>query len=1092
MKKILSQLLNIKSGEEKIVFLLILHFMFIGVVRIFNSTACYSLFFSEFNATTLPYLYIGSAFVTTSISVVYLRFTRNLTLFQQLAITLTFLISVMLTLRFILGSFQANWLVLLLPMWVEVIRALTSLEGWELAGNLLDVRQGKRLFGIVGGGIRVAIIFGGMTMAMIVDWSGVINLFLISAFGLFGCLLSLIYIARKYSLVSPSDTSADTSSQTQKEAISYRALFNNRYILMIIVLVIIFNFGYYFTDNIFFNQAEVWYPTDKEFANFYGIFSSLSGMLTLIMISITGPIITRYGIRIGLIVMPITIAIGSIAMITLGTISTTILFWIAVMLYAAVNALDSSIDQSSNQILFQPLLNKQRGLLRALTEGIAGPIALGLTGVILLILNNVLNFSVFGLAGFLLVIAFSWLGLTVFLGHEYKNALVNMLSKRRLGGELLTLDSNSLRFLREGLQSSNPEVMIYSLNMLLEHDKDNTEKYVNKLVSHPSTEVRQVVLRKIEQLEIISALPLVRNIIRSEKSHELQSRALRTLVVLGNESDFDEVCRYLDHHNQAVRLGAMVGLMRSGSIEGILVAGEHLISLINSKIPQERVFAAEILGEIGVKNFYRPLLKLLHDEHPNVQRASVIAAGKLKNPKLWQPLIEYLSVTGIRRFAKHALTVSGVEVVPELIDAFHQKMNDRDALIRIVNIMERVGGENTLSFLSDKIDFRDEETRYNILVALKNLKYQVDEKERPRVETAIETEFSENILILTCLADTADNELVTMLHESLEHEFEQSRDRILMLFSFIYDRDSILKTRNNLSLDQSDKQAYAIEVLDVLLSQKHKSRFLSLVEHASYDQRIKKLQPKPPYTPLEIGSLLQNIITVKNIDLGAWVKACAIYLAVALEIHETYQTVVLATQNPDPLIRDTSIKALSTLKPIEYQPYLSSLSQDFIPFLTKAIEQKRKERQEKNMLSTIEKVMVLKKVDLFRYSPHETLVEVVNILEEVELSAEEVLFNKGDIGDSMYMVIYGKIRIFDKKSTFDYKIAGQSFGEMAILDKRATRSASAAATEDTFLFRLGEEPFSELMADRFEIVEGVIQVLLDHINNVMQKRIQNS
>jgi len=60
-------------------------------------------------------------------------------------------------------------------------------------------------------------------------------------------------------------------------------------------------------------------------------------------------------------------------------------------------------------------------------------------------------------------------------------------------------------------------------------------------------------------------------------------------------------------------MGAMVGLLRSEGIEGVLAAGESLLELTKSPEPAKRQFAARVLGEVGISSFYRPLSKLLQD-----------------------------------------------------------------------------------------------------------------------------------------------------------------------------------------------------------------------------------------------------------------------------------------------------------------------------------------------------------------------------------------------------------------------------------------------------------------------------------------------
>jgi CRP-like cAMP-binding protein len=128
------------------------------------------------------------------------------------------------------------------------------------------------------------------------------------------------------------------------------------------------------------------------------------------------------------------------------------------------------------------------------------------------------------------------------------------------------------------------------------------------------------------------------------------------------------------------------------------------------------------------------------------------------------------------------------------------------------------------------------------------------------------------------------------------------------------------------------------------------------------------------------------------------------------------------------------------------------------------------------MLSTIEKVILLKDVDLFSEMPDELLAEVASLLTEVELAAGQMVFAKGDNGDSLYVIVDGEVRVFDGAHTINHLGEGEVFGEMALLDTEP-RMASVVAVSDTLMLRLEQEPFFDLMETRSEVARGVIRVL---------------
>ena len=134
------------------------------------------------------------------------------------------------------------------------------------------------------------------------------------------------------------------------------------------------------------------------------------------------------------------------------------------------------------------------------------------------------------------------------------------------------------------------------------------------------------------------------------------------------------------------------------------------------------------------------------------------------------------------------------------------------------------------------------------------------------------------------------------------------------------------------------------------------------------------------------------------------------------------------------------------------------------------------------MLSTVEKVLILKTVPMFSQTPDNVLADVANLLEEVDVSENEAIFRQGDAGDSLYVILDGKVRVHDGERLLNYLGEREVFGEMALLDPEP-RLASVTAMESTHLFRLDQASFYDLMTERPEVATGIIRVLTGHLRN---------
>lgn len=88
--------------------------------------------------------------------------------------------------------------------------------------------------------------------------------------------------------------------------------------------------------------------------------------------------------------------------------------------------------------------------------------------------------------------------------------------------------------------------------------------------------------------------------------------------------------------------------------------------------------------------------------------------------------------------------------------------------------------------------------------------------------------------------------------------------------------------------------------------------------------------------------------------------------------------------------------------------------------------------------------------------------------EEKRCAPETTVFREGDAGDAIYVVARGRVRISRRISGGEEAFAilgpGEIFGEMALLDPRAGRSADARAHEESVVLELSRERFDALEA----------------------------
>lgn len=129
---------------------------------------------------------------------------------------------------------------------------------------------------------------------------------------------------------------------------------------------------------------------------------------------------------------------------------------------------------------------------------------------------------------------------------------------------------------------------------------------------------------------------------------------------------------------------------------------------------------------------------------------------------------------------------------------------------------------------------------------------------------------------------------------------------------------------------------------------------------------------------------------------------------------------------------------------------------------------------------TIERVLILKSVEIFSAVSEEHLEEVASLLIEEQHTKGTVLIHKGEIGESMYIICEGKVKVYDGDTVFDRLGKGKIVGELSVLSP-LPRTASVMVEEDAFIFKIDREAFLELLAEEYELMRGVIEVLVSRI-----------
>jgi hypothetical protein len=1027
------------------------HSFFTGTSTVFFETAASALFLAHYDATFLPYVYLVAALVSIVGGLGYTRAKERVAFAPLMTGTLVLVLGMTCVLRLGLGLGEAGWLIFTMMIAYRLLSMLTDLEYWAVAARLYDVRQSKRLFGLVGSGEVAARVVGSFSVPLLVGVLGVANLLWLSATGLGVCLALLFVILKDFPDVgSRAGEEADTGTPSRDRR-TIHWLWSSPYLKAIFILSFFAVLGKYFVDFAFLSEMQTRWHEVETLASFFGVFSGVTQVVNLgIRVLVSGRLLNRFGILVGLLVLPSAHFLCTLAILGVAAVPIpAAVFWLAIGNQGLYKTLKHPVDNPSFKVLYQPLPRRERLAAQIGVEVIVTPIAIALAAALMLVFSRPALATTKSFAALMLLNFASWAVAAFFAFREYRRALVKALEKRTLDRTEFSLeDEQSITLVRAKLSSERADEVIFALDLLQRIDHPSLPLHFQELLNHPSPDVRFYVLLTIEKRRTPGITYAVSRVAAGESSVRVRAVALRALAALGDPRG--EVPSYLGHPDREVERGALIGLLHGPQESANRRARVRVLELCRSKAADDRVLAARVLGETDLQD---PELfdRLLADEHTEVRRAALRAAGRRRDERFVPRILDHLGEPRYRGDAARALVEAGEKAGLPLARALVDP--DRPAALRtrIARLTRRLPSFAHREALWQAYESGSGQLRQVALEALGALQYHVKESDSPVVARSIEAEVQESAWKLGILCDIEGSAPLQSLAESLREEIAQSRARVFLLLSFLYDRRTVVSARDNLDSSSRERRAYAAEILEVTLSQELKELALPLLDHSSPEDRLSRLGrrfPQPRRSGVEpLGEILRSTDgTIRN-----WTRACAIYGASKLGGTEFFSELARMIGDPSPLVAETARWASN-------QKESARSSNGSHPMLT------------------IEKVLLLKGVSMFSATSEDTLADVASVLEEVELRPGELVFSKGDPGNSMYIVVSGRVRVFDGAKTINYLGEREIFGELALLDPEP-RSASVESAEETRLFRLDRDTLFELMTDNVGVVSGIMQVL---------------
>jgi ATP:ADP antiporter, AAA family len=1051
MKARLLRFLDVEPDEAGRVSLLFIMGIFMGLFIATISVASQTLFLTYFSESKdLPVALFYSGIFGVIATVVY-NFLQNRIPFPLLA-TISLLIIVATTgfIEFGEGFFEKPedmyefGFTQILPF-----TFITFLVFWGSFGRMFNLRQAKRLVGVVDIGAMLTTIAAYFAIPVILAYFQLETkfLFTIGLGSIIAFLLTFLYLTFRH--LNKAITFAQERKMYKKlEAVDF---FKNRYILYMSLFVIFSMVAVTFVDFSFFNVATIYMgETPEKLANFLSLFEG-----TIVVFSAgvdlfgTDRLNKEYGPRVSLLVNPVLLGLFTIGALVIGLVfgsaagggSFVVFFMVIALSKLIIRSLKEAVDQPTFKNYLLPIQSDIRIDVQTKIEGIITAFATVVAGGLIILINesgltNLIYVTIFTLPFLAL-----WYLATNRMHKNYKDTLQHTLVKNKESAQTSVVKEYTINSLLEKEVGSNAEEkVIYGLKLMEKLEPALFESAVFQLVESDNRKLKKFAEEKIQQL--------------------------------GFEKDTSKT---------DIKNLAQAALGESEDSDLLSISVDKLMKLSKSIKQNDRILAAKLLRKLTSQRTIFILLELLRDVDPKVRFEALLTARKVKRSETWPVVIEMLSSPTYGHAAGAVLREAGEIVLPTLEAAFHKSGQTDLVMLRLVQIMGRIGGDEALKLLWKKADYPDKRIVKQILYSLRYINYRAHGREAREVMDLLDTEISKAIWNLAALKELPEEEHFKFLREALKEEVGQNFDHITILLSILYDPESVQLVRDNMETGDPDNIQFAMELLDLFVDQDMKPKLFPLLDDSPTEDKLKQLQtyfPREDYNPIQVINYILNRDFNQN---NRWTKACAIHAAAYLKDFRVSRGLIAQTFNNDRLLQETAAWVMYNKDKNAYKVVRERLPNRDRKFLDSAIENNELlEGLDDGFFLGIEMVMFLKTLPIFKNIDGNLLADLSDKIVPLEMSlGEKLKFTTDDLNTPIFIIAHGEVKLKNNDSIVLTMKKGDVYGDL-FQDGPALQANHLEASERSIVFKITLVDFYFVMANHHELVQGFIKNITEH------------
>lgn len=1039
--------LNVRPEERLQVMLMLGAGFFMGIFFATYSVVAESLFLSTLGGE------LNKAFLVSGVlgivATLLFSFVQNRIKFSNLT-TFSILFVVAITAFFYVGYHYGpveykKPIIFFMFCMTGPITAILLLSYWGIFGRLFNFKQSKRIIGWIDTGQLIAVILANILIPITASFfPSTDNYLIICCLSIMVSAVHFIVISYKFPLIKNDPKEFDAS--VVKET-SMTKVLTDPYTKLLSLFLVISMVTLIFGQFTFQELIKVQYPNQRELTNFLAYFNgAIYGLSFIMQTFVNDKLISNYGIRIALMLLPIVVGVFAISASFTGLVfgytpemapTSFIYFFLFIALIRLFNnMIRDSLENPMFKLLFIPIDNRYRFGIQSKVEGVVNETGRFTAGILIFVFATLPFFKIVWMPILIGVLIGLYFLVIRKLYTGYKAKIRSKLETAESSTEKLEIGYGQItQKLEARLLNEKPGIAVFSYKLLEKINPTNMSQWINGLIRNGKEETREYAQRKMNEMKGLSVSD--RYVIRYDRG----------------KSDVSDK-----------------NLLTKGELELIINSGgditkSRILRLTRSHEPGDRQYAAELLLHTSSDENTSFLIELLNDPEPKVRYTAIKTSIKKNSPEVILALIENLNDPIYSNQAMSALVLIGGKALSQLESSFYRSGQTTQILIRIVQIIGRIGGQRGKDLLWNKIDYPDKVVVSKVLLAMGEAGFKAGMSQISRIKFAIENDIGDISWNLSAVAELGNEGFAKEVKEAVRAEISNDIDHVYMLMAMLHDTRSIQLVKENIESGTVEGTAFAIELLDVFLSEQLKERVIPVLDELSEQDRIKKLEVFYPRIELDEKLVLKFLINRDFTQTNRWTKACVLRQIGLFKIEEFTLDLIAQLFNPDRLIREMAAWALHQIDPEVCEANTMRLGYETHRELDAVIKQVD--------IMLFDKILFLSSIKIFNGISGLSLSFLADIAETDFLNENDSLSLDERTNNNFYIVFAGEIDFFDQGVHQAVFKKGQFLGEMLSLSGFA-KSNTLLAKEKSILLKISKDLLYELLAENVKLADRIL------------------